>query len=88
MCMAILGIVTAEEHPSVGMIQLHADAAGRVAVAPRVDQLHSREVRDPGAPAVRVGANVTILSSFKYRYLIFYQLTCIMSDTLKWAVIS
>ena len=88
MRVAILGVVTAQEHPGVGVIQLHADAAGRVAVAPRVDQLHSSEVRDPGAPAVRVGADVTILSSFQLRYLIFYQLTCIMSDTLKWAVIS
>ena len=62
MCVAILGIVTAEEHPSVGVIQLHADAAGRVAVAARVDQLHSREVSNPGPPAVRVSADVTILN--------------------------
>ena len=62
MSLAIFGVMAAEEHPRVGVIQLHADAAGRVAMARSIDQLHSREVRDPGAPAVRVGADVTILN--------------------------
>ena len=65
MSVAILGIMTTQEHPSVCMIQLHADTAGSVAVARSVDQLHSREVRDPGAPAVGVGADVTILNISK-----------------------
>ena len=61
MSVAILGIMTTQEHPSVSVIQLHADTAGSVAVARSVDQLHPSEVRDAGAPAVRVGADVTIL---------------------------
>ena len=88
MSVAILGIMTTQQHPSVSVIQLHADAAGRVAVARSVDKLHSREVRDAGAPAVRVGADVTILNDqVSKKQKIFSQLTCIMSDTLKWAVI-
>ena len=91
MSLAILGVMAAEEHPGVGVIQLHADAAGRVAVARSVDQLNAREVRDAGAPAVGVGADVTILNdqvSNKDKCLLRDLLTCIMSDTLKWAVIS
>ena len=62
MSVAILGIMTAQQHPSVSVIQLHADAAGGVAVARSVDQLHTSEVRDSRAPAVRVGADITILN--------------------------
>ena len=62
MSLTILGVMAAEEHPGVGVIQLHADAAGRVAVARSVDQLNACEVRDARAPAVGVGADVTILN--------------------------
>ena len=62
MSVTILGIVTTQQHPGVSVIQLHADAAGSVAVTRSIDQLHSREVRDARAPAVRVGADVTILN--------------------------
>ena len=91
MSLAIFGIMAAEQHPRVGVIQLHAEAAGRVAVARRVYQLHARVVRDARAPAVGVGADVTILNvkvSKEFEFFCRDMLTCIMSDTLKWAVIS
>ena len=72
MCLSILGIVAAEKHPGVCVVQLHADAAGGVAVAPRVDELHPRVVGDAWTPAVRVGADIAILErkSAKRQYLI------------------
>ena len=53
--------MAAEEHAGVGVVQLHADAAGGVAVARRVDQLHPRVLRDVRAPAVRVGPDIAVL---------------------------
>ena len=39
-CFPVDGVVAAEEDASIGVVQLHAEAAGGVAVARGVDQLH------------------------------------------------
>ena len=60
--------MAAEKHAGVGVVQLHADAAGGVAVARRVDQLHPRVLRDVRPPAVRVRADVTVLTEITSSY--------------------
>ena len=62
MCLPVDGVVAAEEHAGVGVVQLHAEAAGGVAVPRRVDQLHPRVLRDVRPPAVGVRADITVLT--------------------------
>ena len=76
--------MAAEEHAGVGVVQLHADAAGGVAVqystvqystvpggvavTRRVDQLHPRVLRDVRPPAVGVRADIAVLTEITSSY--------------------
>ena len=56
-------VVTAEQHPGVSVVQLHADTTGSVAVTSCVDQVDSLVVSHIGSPAVGVSSDVTILNN-------------------------
>ena len=58
--LAIVGVVSTEELPSVGVVELHADTAGGVAVASSVVQVDPSELLGV-SPAVRVGPHITVL---------------------------
>ena len=81
-------IVTTEKTASICMIQLHADTAGSMAMTSCVYQLDTSVVSYIRPPTIWVVSNVTVLEWMLNEELYSLFHTCIISDTLKWAVIS
>ena len=65
MSVAILGIMTTQEHPSIRMIQLHADAAGGVAVATGINEVNP-------VKAGRVTSTLSSLAQVAFVYHVFH----------------
>ena len=62
MTLAKDGVVAAEQHACVSMVQLHTDAGGGMAMTSSIDKIDSFVVCYIWSPTIRIGSDVTILN--------------------------